>query len=137
FEGSNPSLSAIPSKMPAILDELSHIALVVADQERTAALFKALFDAPVVSRTDEDGHDETFVRLGRTWFALARAEVAPQRTGDHIAFHVSQDGLKATLAKLRDLKMEYILARDDTALYFFDYDNHVFELDTVGMAEMG
>jgi hypothetical protein len=30
--------------------------------------------------------------------------------------------------------MEYILARGDTALYFFDYDNHLFELDAVGMA---
>jgi catechol 2,3-dioxygenase-like lactoylglutathione lyase family enzyme len=123
--------------MPAILDELSHIALVVADQQRTAALFKRLFDAPVVTRADDDGHDETFVRLGRTWFALATAEIQPQRTGDHIAFHVSQDGLKATLATLQDLKMKYILARGDTALYFFDYDNHVFELDTVGMADLG
>ncbi len=122
--------------MPAVLDELSHIALVVADQQRTAALFKTLFDAPVVTRADDDGHDETFVRLGRTWFALATAQVQPQRTGDHVAFHVSQEALNATLAKLQDLKMEYILARGDTALYFFDYDNHVFELDTVGLADL-
>jgi hypothetical protein len=33
--------------------------------------------------------------------------------------------------------MEYILARGDTSLYFFDYDNHVFELDTIGMADLG
>jgi hypothetical protein len=25
---------------------------------------------------------------------------------------------------------EFMLARGDTALYFFDYDDHVFELDT-------
>jgi hypothetical protein len=47
---------------------------------------------------------------------------------------VSQEGLQATLKKLQELQMEYILARGDTALYFFDYDNHVFELDTIGMA---
>jgi len=123
--------------MPAILDELSHIALVVADPQRTVALFQELFDAPVVSRTDADGHDETLIRLGRTWFQLAPAEVQPQRTGDHIAFHVSQEGLQTTLTKLQDLQMEYILARGDTALYFFDYDNHVFELDTIGMAGLG
>ena len=123
--------------MPAILDELSHIALVVADPQRTVALFQKLFDPPVVSRTDDDGHDETLVRLGRIWFQLVPAEIQPQRTGDHIAFHVSQEGLQATLTKLQDLQMEYILARGDTALYFFDYDNHVFELDTIGIAGLG
>jgi len=29
--------------------------------------------------------------------------------------------------------MEFFLARSDTALYFFDYDNHVFELDTTDL----
>jgi hypothetical protein len=28
---------------------------------------------------------------------------------------------------------EFMLARSDTALYFFDYDNHVFELDTADL----
>ena len=120
--------------MSIVLDELSHIALVVADPRRTVALFQKLFEGPVVSRTDDDGHDETFIRLGRTWFHLAPAKIQPQRTGDHIAFHVSQEGLQATLTKLQELQMEYILARGDTALYFFDYDNHLFELDAVGMA---
>jgi catechol 2,3-dioxygenase-like lactoylglutathione lyase family enzyme len=123
--------------MDAILDELSHIALVVADPKRTAALFQKLFDAPVVNRIDEDGHDETLIRLGKTWFQLAIARIQPQRTGDHIAFYVTEEGLRTTLTKLQDLQMEYILARGDTALYFFDYDNHLFELDTVGMAELG
>jgi catechol 2,3-dioxygenase-like lactoylglutathione lyase family enzyme len=120
--------------MPTILDELSHIALVVADPQRTVALFQKLFDAPAVNRIDDDGHDETLIRLGRIWFQLVAAEAQPQRTGDHIAFYVSKEGLQTTLAKLQDLQMEYILARGDTALYFFDYDNHVFELDTIGMA---
>jgi hypothetical protein len=33
--------------------------------------------------------------------------------------------------KLKEMKAEFFLARADTALYLFDYDNHVFELDTV------
>ena len=123
--------------MAAILDDLSHIALVVADPRRTVALFQKLFDAPAVSRIDDDGHDETFIRLGRIWFHFAPARVQPQRTGDHIAFHVSQEGLQTTLKKLQELQMEYILARGDSALYFFDYDNHVFELNTVGMVGLG
>jgi catechol 2,3-dioxygenase-like lactoylglutathione lyase family enzyme len=122
--------------MSAMLDDLSHIALVVADPQRTVAFFQKLFDAPVVSRTDDDGHDEKFIRLGRIWFHLASGSVQSQRTGDHIAFLVSRDGLQTTLKKLQELQMEYILARGDTALYFFDFDNHVFELDTIGVADL-
>jgi hypothetical protein len=31
------------------------------------------------------------------------------------------------------MNVEFFLARSDTALYFFDYDNHVFELDTADL----
>jgi catechol 2,3-dioxygenase-like lactoylglutathione lyase family enzyme len=116
-----------------MLDEISNVALVVKDPARTAALFRELFDSRVVSRTDSDGHHETFVRLGRTWFVLVRESVERPRTGDHVAFAVSKASLLACAEKLEALNHEFILARDDTALYFFDYDNHVFELDTTDL----
>lgn len=31
------------------------------------------------------------------------------------------------------MNIEFFLARSDTALYFFDYDNHAFELDTTDL----
>ena len=31
------------------------------------------------------------------------------------------------------MNVEFFLARSDTALYFFDYDNHVFELNTTAL----
>lgn len=70
-------------------DTISHIALVVGEPVRTASLFEALFAAKTVRRRDADGHDETFVNLGNTWFMLAKATVERQRTGDHIAFHAT------------------------------------------------
>jgi catechol 2,3-dioxygenase-like lactoylglutathione lyase family enzyme len=116
-----------------MLDAIGHIALVVKDPARTAALFKDLFNATVLSRQDSEGHDETFVRLGRTWVALAAAVVERPRTGDHIAFLVSRATLLESAEKLRQLNLEFFLARSDTALYFFDYDNHLFELDTTDL----
>jgi hypothetical protein len=56
------------------------------------------------------------------------------RSGDHIAFHVTQEVLRSTAEKLKAMDLEFILARSDTSLYFFDYDNHVFELDTTDVA---
>ena len=109
-----------------MLDAISHVALVVNDPARTASLFKALFDSKVILRKDSDSHDETFIRLGRTWFVLVQASVERPRTGDHIAFSVSKATLLACAAKLKAMDQEFMLARADTALYFFDFDNHVF-----------
>ncbi len=41
--------------------------------------------------------------------------------------------LLETAEKLNVINVEFFLARSDTALYFFDYDNHVFELDTTDL----
>jgi catechol 2,3-dioxygenase-like lactoylglutathione lyase family enzyme len=116
-----------------MLDAISHIAMVVKDSNKTATLFKDLFGASVVLRKEDDGHEETYVRLGRTWFALVRAEMDRPRSGDHIAFSVSKSTLLETAEKLKSMNVEFFLARSDTALYFFDYDNHVFELHTTDL----
>ncbi len=113
-----------------MLEAISHVALIVSDAARTAQLFEELFGAPVVKRVDAEGHDETFVNLGKVWFLFAQGNVDRARTGDHIAFRVSKAVLLTTLEKLKARGMEFILAREDSSLYFFDYDNHVFELDT-------
>ncbi|MGH8279258.1 MAG: hypothetical protein ACRETQ_06810 [Gammaproteobacteria bacterium] len=115
------------------LDKLSHIALIVRDPSRTALLFAEVFDAETIRRTDEDGHDESYMQLGDTWFVLVKADVERPVTGDHVAFLVSQSALTAVAKKLAAIGHEYQLARSDTALYFQDFDNHVFELDTVGV----
>ena len=113
-----------------MLESLSHIALVVKDPVRTAALFHDLFSARVIERRDDEGHLETFVRLGGHWLVLVGAPVERARTGDHIAFRATAEILEATAAKLEAMGREFIRARSNTALYFFDYDDHVFELDT-------
>jgi hypothetical protein len=116
-----------------MLDTIGHIALTVKDSGRTATLFKDLFGAAILERKDADGHEETYLKLGRTWFVLVQAEVVRSRTGDHIAFAVSKSTLLETAQKLKSINMEFFFARSDTALYFFDYDNHVFELDTTDL----
>jgi catechol 2,3-dioxygenase-like lactoylglutathione lyase family enzyme len=102
---------------------------VVNEPARTAALFQDLFGARVVERKDDDGHLETFVRLGGTWIVLVAAPMQRARTGDHIAFRATPEILEATVAKLQTMGREFIRARSSRSLYFFDYDDHVFELD--------
>lgn len=61
---------------------------------------------------------------------LVGASVNRARTGDHIAFNATPEILEATVAKLEAMGREFIRARSNRALYFFDYDDHVFEMDT-------
>jgi len=112
-----------------MLDSISHVALVVKDPARTAALFHDLFSARVLERADDEGHRETFVRLGGTWIVLVAAAVERARTGDHIAFRATPEILEATVTRLQMMGREFIRGRSNKALYFFDYDDHVFELD--------
>jgi catechol 2,3-dioxygenase-like lactoylglutathione lyase family enzyme len=118
-----------------MLESISHIALVVKDPARTAALFHDLFGVRARERKDEEGHLETFLRLGGTWIALVGAPVERARTGDHIAFKATPEVLEATAAKLQAMGRELIRARGNTSLYFFDYDDHVFELDTADITQ--
>ena len=115
------------------LSKLSHIALIVRDPSRTASLFADIFGTKAIQRIDEDGHDESYLQLGDTWFVLVKADVDRPLTGDHVAFLVSPAMLVAVAEKLSTIGHKYQLARSDTALYFQDFDNHVFELDTVGV----
>jgi catechol 2,3-dioxygenase-like lactoylglutathione lyase family enzyme len=112
-----------------MLESISHIALAVRDPARTAALFRELFGAQVVEREDDEGHLETRVGLAGIWIVLVGAPVRRARTGDHIAFRTTPETIEATVAKLQAMGREFIRARSNGALYFFDYDEHVFELD--------
>lgn len=89
--------------------------------------------ARMVEREDDEGHLETFVRLGGIWIVLVGASVQRARTGDHIAFHATPEILEATVAKLQVMGHEFIRGRSSRSLYFFDYDDHVFELDAEDM----
>lgn len=113
-----------------MLDSINHIALVVKDPARTAALFHELFGARVRRRIDHEGHLETIVGLGGIRMVLVGAPVERARTGDHIAFQATPAILEATLGKLQAMGREFIRGRSNEALYFFDDDDHVFELTT-------
>jgi len=118
-----------------MLESISYIALIVKDPARTAALFRDLFSARAVEREDAEGHLETFVNLGGIRIVLVAATVQRARTGDHIAFRATPEILEATAAKLQAMGREFIRARSDRSLYFFDYDEHVFELDSEDLDE--
>lgn len=113
-------------------ESIGHIALIVCDPARTAQLFAGVFGARVVSDADDDGHRQSLAKFGGVWFVLRQGEGPSVRNGDHIAFEVEKAELPGYAARLATFGVEYFMAREDSALYFTDYDNHVFELDGGG-----
>ena len=112
---------------------IGHIALIVRDPGRTADLFASVLGAQVIADCpDNGGHPQTFAKFGGVWFVLRQGEGPPCRNGDHIAFEVSRGLLRTCADKLATFDVEHFMAREDTTLYFTDYDNHVFELDAGG-----
>lgn len=110
---------------------LSHLALIVADPSRTARLLVDVFADAVLIRDnlDDDRHPGVTMKLAGIDFELIRGNGPASRNGDHVAFRVSKAEQQACARRLSALAIEYQMARNDTALYFSDYDNHVFELE--------
>jgi catechol 2,3-dioxygenase-like lactoylglutathione lyase family enzyme len=112
---------------------IGHIALIVRDPARTAELFAGVLGAQVIlDRPDDEGHPQSFAKLGGVWFVLRQGDGPSGRNGDHFALEVSRDDLRTCADKLSTFDVEHFMAREDSALYFMDYDNHVFELDAGG-----
>jgi catechol 2,3-dioxygenase-like lactoylglutathione lyase family enzyme len=109
---------------------IGHIALIVRDPARTAELFAGVLGARVIlDRPDDEGHPQSFANFGGIWFVLRKGDGPSCRNGDRIAFDVSRDDLHAFADKLAGFDVEHFMARENSALYFMDYDNHLFELD--------
>lgn len=114
---------------------LSHITLIVKDLDKTLRLFTEVFGAREVYSSGDKTFllsREKFFLLGNIWFAIMEGEPV-QKTYNHIALDVDAEDIPRFEEKLRALGIEMRAARsrkqqEGTSLYFYDYDNHLFEL---------
>jgi fosfomycin resistance protein FosX len=117
---------------------ISHITFIVKDLERTATFFREGLGA--VEVYDSAGKNfsqsrEKFFTLGGTWMAIMEGESPAQRTYRHLAFKIKDTDLEDFEARLLALGVEVKAPRprvrgEGRSLYFYDFDNHLFELHT-------
>lgn len=116
---------------------ISHITLICQDLEKSAHLFRLLFGAEEVYSSDGKNFSisqEKFLLIGDLWIALMQGNPIT-RSYNHIAFKVEESALPLYETKLRELGLEILPGRprdpkEGQSLYFYDYDNHLFELHT-------
>ncbi|PWF48538.1 FosX/FosE/FosI family fosfomycin resistance hydrolase [Massilia glaciei] len=120
------------------IEAISHITFVVRDLDRmTSFLCEGLGAREVYdsgTRTFSLSKEKFFL-LGDIWIAAMEGEPPTERTYGHLAFRITEAELAPFEARLGSLGVEIRSARkrvegEGHSLYFYDFDNHLFELHT-------
>lgn len=126
-----------------MVEGISHITFVVTDLEKSARIFVEVLGGMEVYASGEDTFSiskEKFFVVNGIWIAAMEGEPLSERTYNHVAFKVRADDLpryKSAIERL-GLEMRESRARVDgegESIYFYDYDNHMFELHTGTLEE--
>jgi len=126
-----------------MIEGLSHITFIVSDLERAAEFLKAVFDAREVYSSGQKAFSkspEKFFLIGGVWIALMHGASLSGRTYNHVAFKIGEDEFEKYESRLKTLGVEVLpprprVAGEGRSLYFYDHDDHLFELHTAGLAE--
>ena len=120
------------------MNGISHITFIVRDlQQMTVFMCQGLGAREVY---DSSGHNfslslEKFFVLGNVWVAAMEGEPLSVRSYQHVAFSVSDAELFDYQQRLEAIGVEIRAPRERVdgeghSLYFYDFDNHLFELHT-------
>jgi fosfomycin resistance protein FosX len=119
-----------------MIEGLSHITLITSDLARMTAIIEQVLDGREIYTSGDDAFSlsrEKFFMVGGHWIAVMEGESLPGRTYNHIAFKIaaaSIDDYRARIGKL-GLALREPRSRvegEGQSLYFYDHDNHLFEL---------
>lgn len=126
-----------------MIEGVSHITFIVKDLEKIARIFvEALGGTEVYSSGDAtfSVSREKFFMVGGQWIAIMEGDPLPTRTYNHVAFKIAPADVDKYIARLKALSLEVRPPRsrvegEGESIYFYDYDNHTFELHTGTLEE--
>ncbi len=121
-----------------MIEGLSHITFVVADLERMEKLLTTVFDGHKVYESGDDYFSisrERFFNIAGLWIAIMEGDQLPSKSYNHVAFKIPIDDYDVYLKRIHSLGLEVREGRtridgEGRSIYFYDYDNHMFELHT-------
>ncbi|GAB4378677.1 MAG: FosX/FosE/FosI family fosfomycin resistance hydrolase [Elainellaceae cyanobacterium] len=121
-----------------MIEGISHLTFVVQDLERMATFLTTVFEAEEVYDSDQQSFSvarEKFFLIDDLWLAIMEGNSLSERTYNHVAFKIPDDAFEIYVQRVKELGVEIKLSRsriegEGRSLYFYDYDNHLFELHT-------
>lgn len=122
---------------------ISHLTFIVRDLARVAEFFETIFGAETVYESGGETFSlspERFFIIGGVWVCVMEGEAPSERTYTHAAFKIPEAEFDAFRARVEALGVDILPPRprvggEGRSLYFYDYDNHLFELHTGTLAE--
>lgn len=126
-----------------MIEGLSHVTFIVSDLDRMTGFLKQIFDAEEIYSGDHatfSGSKEKFFIIGGIWIAIIEGDPLPGKTYNHIAFKIPDEQFDEYVKRVRSHGVDVDEGRnridgEGRSIYFYDYDNHLFELHTGTLEE--
>ena len=126
-----------------MIEGISHITFIVKDLARASEFFRSIFNAEEVYSSGDNTFSsarEKFFLIGSQWIAIMEGEPLSERTYNHVAFKIPEEEFEAYESRVLALGVDLAPSRprvegEGRSLYFYDLDNHLFELHTGTLRE--
>ncbi|MBC1611155.1 FosX/FosE/FosI family fosfomycin resistance thiol transferase [Listeria welshimeri] len=126
-----------------MISGLSHITLIVRDLNKTTTFLQEIFDAEEIYSSGDKTFSlskEKFFLIAGLWICIMEGESLQERTYNHIAFRIHEEEMGEYTERIKSLDVEIKPERsrvtgEGRSIYFYDYDNHLFELHTGTLEE--
>jgi catechol 2,3-dioxygenase-like lactoylglutathione lyase family enzyme len=121
-----------------MIEGLSHITFIVRDLKKMTHFLTTIFDAKEIYSSGDKTFSisqEKFFLINDIWIAIMEGEPLSEKTYNHVAFKVPQEDFDKYIESVKKLGIEVREGRsrvsgEGNSFYFYDYDNHLFELHT-------
>lgn len=122
---------------------ISHVTFIVKDLEKATLFFDKVFDAKEIYSSGNENFSlskEKFFLINDLWICIMESESYIERTYNHIAFQIQESDIENYTMRIKDIGAEIRpersrIAGEGHSIYFYDFDNHLFELHTGTLSE--
>lgn len=126
-----------------MIEGLSHMTFIVRDLDRMEHVLTTVLDARIVYDSGDRTFSHTrerFFDIAGLWVAIMEGEPLPAKTYNHVAFKIDDADYETYLERVRSLGLSLHKERprvdgEGRSIYFYDDDNHMFELHTGTLRE--
>ena len=121
-----------------MIEGISHITFVVQDLDRMEEILTTVLGAKIVYNSGDDTFSisrEKFFLVGNVWVVAMEGKPLSEQTYNHVAFKIDEADYDNCFANVKKLGLQIRESRpriqgEARSIYFYDYDNHLFELHT-------